>query len=157
ASTSFVLKQKGIDLQREEYNAKSYSPSAKLTGEDAPAWRGAMGLIKFLSFNQIDSLIEGKAIRPEGVKDLMDEDSDLKIRAAFVGYSKVMEFKPPEEWASLDRLIEKVFGRGYLDYFHSYNWMYHQMEPYNDIALSESMRDAESKLHCDDFRYFDLI
>ena len=126
-------------------------------GEDAPAWIGTIGLIKFLNFNQSDALIEGVAITPEGVRDLEYEDPSLKIKAAFVGYSKIMDFEPPEWTPELEKLIETTIGKDHLKFCKKHDWRYKDMHPHNELNRSEGIRSAVRGLGRANFRYFDLI
>ena len=81
------------------------------TGEDTLAWIGTIGLIRLLDHQRKDALIEGIAIPPTGVRNLELQDQNLKVRAAFVGYTKRMEFQPPEWNPELENLIEAAIGR----------------------------------------------
>jgi hypothetical protein len=128
-----------------------------LEGEDAPAWIGTIGLIRLLNQNQHDLLVEGVAIRPKGVKDLEIGDPTLKIRAAFVGYSKTMEFQPSEWTPELEKLVEEEIGKEYIELWKKFNWTYQDMQPYDGTEESEKICNAVKELNSPNFKYFDLV
>ncbi len=128
------------------------------TGEDTPAWIGTIGLIKLLSRKGKDALIEGIAIPPTGVRNLELQNQNLNIRAAFVGYTKKMEFQPPEWNTELEDLIQSAIGEDYLKNFAKHHhWVYETMNPYIEFDEAKRIKDAVEKINRPNFRFFDLI
>lgn len=135
------------------------------TGEDTPAWIGTIGLIRLLNNQKKDALIEGIAIPPTGVRSLELQDPNLKVRAAFVGYGKTVEFQVPEWTPELEKLIETAIGKEYLENFaKKHDWMYRDKDgkpsPYNDSLEARRIEDAVEAVRrsgCENFKYFDLI
>lgn len=134
-------------------------------GEDTPAWIGTIGLIRLLNNQKRDALIEGIAIPPTGVRNLELQDPNLKVRAAFVGYNKTIEFQIPEWTPELENLIETAIGKEYLENFaKKHDWMYKNKDgepsPYNDSEEAKRIEAAVEtirRLGCKNFKYFDLI
>jgi len=142
--------------------------------DDTIAWIGTTGLIKLLNHQQKDALIEGIAIPPTGVRDLERGDPNLKVRAAFMGYSKPVEFQPPEWTSELETLIEAAIGKANLnshlkkykgcDNYKEYDWIYKdehgKPSPYNDSGEAGRIRDAVEAIRVsgsENFKYFNLI
>lgn len=103
-------------------------------GEDELAWVGTVGFIK-RCYSENGLLVEGVAISPVGARDLQINEPRIKIRAAFVGYSKKMKFRNPDpKW---------TYGLGGLIY--------------DEIARSDKLRKEVEELNLPNFKYFDLI
>lgn len=128
-------------------------------GVDTLAWFGTLGLIQFFSRQQEDALIEGIAIPPTGIRDLELQDSNLKVRAAFVGHRNKMEFQAPQWNPELEELIETAISKDYLENFaKKYSWRYgNAMYPYIEFEEAERIKNAVGKINRPNFKYFDLI
>ena len=118
-------------------NETGVNPKTK--GEDYYGWIGAFGFIKFHLQNspQCDLLIEGVAECEEGgvdypklIRDFELNNSEVKIKAAFIGYSK--NFQRP-----------RYTNRGY--------------GPNIEVDKSRRLKERVEKLNFPNYKYFDLV
>ena len=143
----------------------SVLPQELRPNRDTLAWICIRSLIKQLNDQQKDALIEGIAIPPTGVRNLELQYPNLKVRAAFVGYSKTIEFQIPEWTPELENLTKTAIGKEYLENFaKNYDWLYRgkdgKLSPYNDSPEARKIEDAVETIRksgCENFKYFDLI
>lgn len=161
-STSEVFRYAG----RDPHQVPSLIPEELRPNEDTVTWIGTKALIMFLHHRQEDALIEGIAIPPTGVRELELQYPDLKVRAAFVGYSKPIEFQNPVWTPELENLIETAIGKEYLENVakKKRDWVYRDEDgkpsPYNDSEEAGRIKDAVEtirRLGRENFKYFDLI
>ncbi len=116
-------------------DGKELEFSRKDQGEDQLAWIGTLNLIKYyLSNSKQVILVDGVAFSPQEVRnlELELEKFGVRVRAAFIGYSKEAKDARP------DKLNLK------------YN-------PYDEMPRSEKLKGEVGKLSLPNYEYFDLI